>query len=85
MLGMTYACFRTVPASRHPGGDSRPVKNAALHEPALDAVDGSSTTGTRVPKKWALLWLPRRFGNFGSSVGGVHGQKSRAADHPQDG
>jgi hypothetical protein len=31
---------------------------AAVRESVPDAVDGSST-GTRVPKKWALLRLPR--------------------------
>jgi hypothetical protein len=30
---------------------------AALHESGSDAVDGSST-GTRVPKMWALLKAP---------------------------
>src|SRR5271154_3161484 len=30
----------------------------AVHESGFDAVDGSSTD-TRVPKKWALLRLPR--------------------------
>jgi hypothetical protein len=30
---------------------------AAVHESGIDAVDGSST-GTRVPKMWALLKAP---------------------------
>jgi len=30
---------------------------AAVHESTVDAVDGSST-GTRVPKMWALLKAP---------------------------
>jgi len=31
--------------------------NGAAHESEVDAVDGSST-GTRVPKMWALLKAP---------------------------
>jgi hypothetical protein len=36
---------------------------AAVHESLVDAVDGSST-GTRVPRMWVLLRLPRFRGAF---------------------
>src|SRR6476660_7990386 len=39
-------------------GDRIAMLFAAVHESAVDAVDGSST-GTRVPWMWALLRLPR--------------------------
>src|SRR6476659_4220115 len=45
----------------------------AVHESGIDAVDGSST-GTRVPRMWALLRLPRF---RGASHADDHDNRSR--------
>src|SRR6476469_7691029 len=49
------------------------MRYAAVHESGSDAVDGSST-GTRVPRMWALLRLPRF---RGASHADDHDNRSR--------
>src|SRR5260370_23026005 len=49
------------------------IQFAAVHESGFDAVDGSST-GTRVPRMWALLRLPRF---RGASHADDHDNRSR--------
>ena len=57
------------------------VSFAAVRGSGSDAVDGSST-GTRVPKKWALLRLPR-FGGASHANGFDHWSRHRQVAFPK--
>ncbi len=63
---------------RGPYSDLRLEDHVAVHESAVDAVDGSST-GTRVPKMGAPIRLPR-FGGANDAYG--HDNRSRHCHMP---